>query len=93
VACGTDEMHWWSFLEKMHVQKPAVDGFRTANVALTATAVAMKTVVLHGLIYFCKYGFVGTGPRVYNFLIRGQAHMKAALIMLSNLVVAVPTGF
>jgi hypothetical protein len=93
VACRTDQMHGRPSLEKMHVQEPAVDGFRTANMALTATAVAMKTVVLHGLIYLCKHGLVGTGPRVDNLLIGGQAHMKATLIMLGNLLVAVSTGF
>jgi hypothetical protein len=47
MAGGADLLHGWFLLKEVSIQKSPLNGIRSADVTLAATAMALKAVCIH----------------------------------------------
>jgi hypothetical protein len=89
---GTDLKHRRSSLIEMGIEKPPSDGFRSADMALTATAVTAITMRCSGLSEFVQYSRFGSEAFFGHFFESSEADVKAARVMLGDILMALPAG-
>jgi hypothetical protein len=92
VAGGADLLHRGFPLKQMAIQKTTINGIRPADVTLSATAVAVRTVAIH-----CAFHFVADcSTRIRSLIddqsIGSQTYVKTPLVILINLIMAISTG-
>jgi hypothetical protein len=92
MACGADGMNRRSFLKEMAFKKTSSGSIRTADMALTAAAVAFCAVGFSCHVHFPKDLGGGICPNVNYLFEGGKAHMETFLVIFSNVVVARATG-
>jgi hypothetical protein len=74
------------FQEEMPFQESTFHGIGTADVALPATAVAGTAVRIPRRIHLAMDSLIRIGPRTDRFSHRGQARVKAAGVMLRDVL-------
>ena len=93
MASRTVCFHVRALFEKMPIHKSALNRIRTADVALSATRMATRTMITEGFIYFIHCRLVrGIHSRVQNLPIRRQSNMKTFGCCRCDLLVTTTTG-
>jgi hypothetical protein len=88
---STNLSHRRLSLKQMAVQKSSVDGIGPADVALPATAMALIAVVVHRAFQLVADNGVAGGPLVDGKPIGPKAYMKAFLVVLVDIEMAIST--
>jgi len=93
VASCTICLHVRALFEKMPADESPLDRIRTADVALPATRMATRTVVIECFVYLVQ-GRLASGAHsgVQDVPVRRQRNMKAFGRCRCDLLVALPAG-
>lgn len=92
MTSSTNFLHGGFPLEEMRIQEASTDGIGPADVALATAAVARIAMRIHCASQLIADDCIIAGPLIDDKLIRSEACVKACLVILVDLIVAIAAG-